>query len=192
MFEVELKFRVDDEAVLRARLDVEDAKSVSENENKDTYFNHPCRDFAASGEALRIRRIDGEPLITYKGPKLPGVVKAREELEWALNPGDAKGELTETLLLRLGFREVATVTKRRETFSVGSTRPMTVTIDRVEGLGVYAEIERVLAETKPDDNAIQNARAEVEALATKLGLSNPEPRSYLRMQLERADASAGG
>ncbi|KLU05791.1 Adenylate cyclase [Rhodopirellula islandica] len=184
MFEVELKFRVGNVDELRERLAENDAVLVSENENQDTYYNHPSRDFAESGEALRVRRIDGTPLVTYKGSKRPGAVKAREELEWRLDPGDPTGESMETLFDRLGFQKVATVTKQRETFHLGSTDPMTVTIDRVDGLGEFAEIERVLHERSPSDEAVETARSEVVGLATALGLDAPESRSYLRMQLE--------
>ena len=48
-------------------------------EHVDTYYNHPSRDFAETREALRIRRVDGVPMVTYKGTKLPGEVKARRE-----------------------------------------------------------------------------------------------------------------
>lgn len=184
MFEIELKFRVGDVSELRERLAENDAVLVSENENQDTYYNHPSRDFAESGEALRVRRIDGTPLVTYKGSKRPGAVKAREELEWRLDPGDPTGESMETLFDRLGFRKVATVTKQRETFHLGSSNPVTVTIDRVEGLGEFAEIERVLHEGSPSDEAVEKAREEVLDLASELGLKSPESRSYLRMQLE--------
>lgn len=184
MFEVELKFRVSNVSKLREKLAENDAVLVSENENQDTYYNHPSRDFAESGEALRVRRIDGTPLVTYKGSKRPGAVKAREELEWRLDPGDPTGESMGKLFDRLGFREVATVTKRRETFHLGSSNPMTVTIDRVEGLGEFAEIERVLHEASPSDEAVEKARGEVMHLASKLELDAPESKSYLRMQLE--------
>ncbi|MFG0267189.1 MAG: class IV adenylate cyclase [Rhodopirellula sp. JB055] len=187
MFEIELKFRVANVSELRERLAENDAVLVSENENQDTYYNHPSRDFAKSGEALRVRRIDGTPLVTYKGAKRPGAVKAREELEWRLDPGDPNGESMETLFDRLGFHKVATVTKQRETFHLGSPDPMTVTIDRVIGLGEFAEIERVLHERFPSDESVETARTEVLDLATALGLKEPEARSYLRMQLEAAE-----
>ena len=52
--------------------------------------------------------------MTYKGPNLPGTVKARHELEWALHPSDPAGEQLEELLIRLGFEPVATVVKVRQ------------------------------------------------------------------------------
>ncbi|MBB3208202.1 adenylate cyclase class 2 [Rhodopirellula rubra] len=192
MFEIEQKYRVSDRKELTERLAAEDAVFVSENENRDTYYNHPCRDFVETGEALRVRREDDIPMVTYKGTRRPGLVKAREELEWRLDPGDTDGTHMERLLTVLGFREVATVTKRRETYRLGSAETaMTITIDSVESLrhdgdpGLFAEIECVLPTATPDDSEIETARARVSGLARKLGLTDPESRSYLRMQLER-------
>ncbi|MCM2372504.1 class IV adenylate cyclase [Aporhodopirellula aestuarii] len=192
MFEVEQKYHVHNRAELVERLAIEDAILVSENENRDTYYNHPCRDFSQTGEALRVRRIDGVPLVTFKGTKRPGLVKAREELEWRLDPGDDDGTKMERLLIHLGFREVATVTKRRETYRLGGAEDaITITIDEVASLGrdgqagLFAEIECVLPDANPTDDTIEATRARVSSLALTLGLREPEPRSYLRMQLER-------
>ena len=186
MFEIELKFRADDHDALIERVAAEGGVFVSRHRNEDTYYKHPCRDFAATSEALRVRREDGKPMITYKGPKLAGSsVKAREELEWRLDPGDPDGTSMERLLTQLGFQRVTTVCKDRRTYRVGSgTDPMSVTIDEVESVGSYAEIECVLASSDPSSDEVAQARQKVQDLADRLGLCNPEPRSYLRMLLE--------
>lgn len=192
MFEIEQKYHVDDRDVLTAQLAAEFAILVSEHQNDDTYYNHPCRDFAQTGEALRVRRIDGVPLVTYKGKKSPGEVKAREELEWRLDPGDNDGLAMERLLLHLGFHAVATVSKRRQTYRLGASDDcLTVTIDEVPALqrdsaaGLFAEVECVLPSDAPTNDEIDTARKRVTDLAQKLKLTKPEPRSYLRMVLER-------
>jgi len=192
MFEVELKFRIDDRGDFRHRLAGAGAVLVSADTNADSYYNHPCRDFAQTGEALRIRREGDIPMITYKAAKLPGSVKAREELEWRLDPGDADGTSMEKLFQRLGFCHVATVTKNRTTFRVGGAEDaMTVTMDEVAdigsdgGVGHYAEIECVIPSDSPSETEIRLARQRVTELAKQLGLSSPESRSYLRMLLER-------
>ncbi len=191
MFEIEQKYHVHDRQALTERLAEEAAIWVSEQENEDTYYSHPCRDFAQTGEALRIRRVDGVPMVTYKGKKLPGDVKAREELEWRLDPGDEFGLSMQRMLNLLGFRPVATVIKRRNTYRIGTDDDyLTVTIDEVPALalagnpGQYAEIERVLPSDALRDDEIQQARKRVTELAEKLGLTTPESRSYLRMVLE--------
>jgi adenylate cyclase class IV len=57
---------------------------------------------------------------------------------------------------------------------------MEVALDRVEGLGDFAEIE-IVAETQSE---LAAAQAAVLTLAADLGLIEMEPRSYLRMALE--------
>ena len=146
----------------------------------DTYYNHPCRDFAVTNEAFRIRRIGGVPMITYKGPKLPGAVKARREMEWCLGPGDKDGTQTAELLEHLGFKTVATVEKTRRPFTANhSTGPFAVVIDQIQELGLFVEIE-VMVDKQED---IEQARQKIEAIAEQLGLRQPEARSYLRMVL---------
>jgi adenylate cyclase, class 2 len=150
------------------------------HQHVDQYFNHPCRDFAQTQEAFRLRRVDGIPLVTYKGPKLPGTVKARQELEWRLDPGDADGSKFEELLALLSFRPVAVVEKSRRCFSLPHSLDMSVVIDEVRGLGSFTEIELVLS----SEAEIELARSRITELGGQLGLLQPESRSYLRMLLE--------
>jgi len=105
----------------------------------DTYFQHPCRDFRESDEALRLRLrfSDGElkAVLTYKGPKkLDGVVKSREEIEVEASDYSSLVEL----LKRLGFTEVSTFTKIRDVYSVEGAR---VYVDRLCGVGLFIEVE---------------------------------------------------
>ena len=44
----------------------------------------PCRDFAQTDEALRIRTVGDTSFVTYKGPKLDATTKTRRELELPL------------------------------------------------------------------------------------------------------------
>lgn len=186
MYEVEQKYRVEDEPALRGRLARVGATPGGRENHVDTYFNHPCRDFAATREALRIRRIDGRPRITYKGVKLPGDIKARRELEWALDPGDPDGDNAEELLRMLGFREVAVVRKRRESFRChDAPAGLVVTIDEVERLGTFAEIETVATEIE----GVAAARDRVAGLAAKLALRAAEQKSYLRLLVEKLTES---
>lgn len=205
MFEIELKFAVPDLAAFECRLAEIGAAPQAANHHSDAYYNHPSRDFAETHEALRVRRSDGVPMITYKGAKLPGAVKARREMEWRLDPGDEDGSKTEELLVALGFRHVATVSKHRRTFLMpgpptGATaiaqhqsdatgqQQVAVTIDQVEGVGCYTEIEITIDDAQPSDGALAEARGQVSAIAASLGLTEPESRSYLRILLEASGA----
>ena len=181
MFEVEQKFRVDDIDQLATRLGDLNANEDSCQLHLDTYFNHPCRDFVVTREALRVRRVDGMPLVTYKGSHLPGAIKARQELEWRLDPGDADGTKTETLLELLGFRKVATVEKRRRTFTLPEPfADFCVVIDQVVSLGDFAEVELIVEESAE----IELARTRIGRLAEQLNLSLGESRSYLTLLLQ--------
>jgi adenylate cyclase class 2 len=192
--EVEQKYHVDDAVALQKRLIDLGAHEQPAQQHADTYYNHPSRDFAETHEALRVRRCCGVPLITYKGTKLPGAVKARREMEWRLDPGDPDGSSTEELFVQLGFRKVATVRKSRRSFILShEAREFTITLDLVDSLGCFAEIELVIKNTEntPDQStpdsgsvAIEAARKQIVNLAPKLGLHRDEPRSYLRMLLE--------
>lgn len=201
MIEIEMKFPIDDLKNLRLKLVGLQAVAEPIEQHIDTYYCHPCRDFAATGEALRIRRVNGRPSVTYKGPKessgeASGDIaegdraeparKIRRELEWPLSPGDRDGDKMAELLDHLGFSLVAEVPKRREPFEVlHGGRRVTVTIDKVEGLGMFAEVE-CMAESDADR---EGASRIVGEIAERLGLSNVEPRSYLRMKLERESPS---
>jgi adenylate cyclase class 2 len=156
---------------------------------EDVYLAHPARDFAVTGEAFRVRRGGDENLITYKGPKLAGPAKTREEIEIGFERGESRFEEMIALYLRLGFREVARIRKRREPFHASCEgRKLEVVLDEVDGLGQFVEVE-ARAGGAADLAGVQAA---VVALGAALGLTEVEPRSYLRMVLEAGLNSTGG
>ena len=148
---------------------------------EDIYLSHPSRDFAATHEALRIRRVGTDNRITYKGPRLSGPTKTREEIEIAVAPGDGAVQQLARLFENLGFRPVAAVRKSRTPFHLHwQGQEVEIVLDTAAGLGHFAEIE-TLAET---DSKLPAAQAAIQALAQELNLTEVEPRSYLRMLLE--------
>jgi adenylate cyclase class 2 len=184
-FEVEVKFRVADHAALAARLAALGAVAGEPIEQEDLYLAHPARDFARTDEALRLRRVGGRNFVTYKGPKLGGPTKTREEVEVPFEPGRRGLEGMARVFERLGFRAVATIRKVRTPFRLShGDRAIEVALDDAAGLGRFAEVEALAC--GPDDLAA--AQSAVLALAAELGLGDVERRSYLRMTLEaRAD-----
>jgi adenylate cyclase class 2 len=179
MLEVELKFPLDDAGSLRERLVAVGVVAKGVVVQSDAYFNHPARDFAQTDEALRIRTVGAESVVTYKGPRLGGGAKTRFELELPLAAETAEG--WGEVLTRLGFRAVATVRKRRELFEVTREgRAFELSIDVVEEVGAFAEVE-----TLADEASRDAAERAVLALAAELGLTNAEPRSYLEMLLTK-------
>lgn len=185
MLEVELKFPLDDSSFggagsLRERLAALGAAEKGVVVQSDAYYNHPARDFAQTDEALRIRTVGSESFVTYKGPKQGGVAKTRFEIELPLAADTAEG--WDDILLRLGFRAVATVTKTRTLFELQRDgRAFELTIDEVDGLGVFAEVE-----TLADEASRDAAERAVLALAAELGLTQQERRSYLELLLEKS------
>ena len=174
MYEVELKVAAD-HAPVRGRLATLDAEPLGAVEQVDTYFEHPVRDFAETGEAFRIRREtsdgDTDTRVTYKGPLVDSASKTREERETGVEDGDTM----ERILATLGFDRFETVEKHRERFEHGE---YTVTLDSVSGLGEYVEVET-------EAKAVEPAREGAVAVLRDLGL-DPDAQirtSYLGLLL---------
>lgn len=161
-------------AEAEARLRRMGAEPAGEWEEVDVYFQHPCRDFASTDEALRLRRRGGEVVLTYKGPRAGAVAKARREVELSVSSFEGAAEL----LRLLGFREVAEVRKRRLAYRLGG---FTVFLDRVEGLGEFVEVERLV-----DQRELDEAASSALELIGKLGVEAEEvtTKSYLELYLE--------
>ena len=178
--EVEQKFRVDDLAGLERQLALLGGEPGEAQVQVDVYYAHPVRDFAATDEALRVRRVGPENYITYKGPKLDATTKTRRELELALPAGDEGAEAAAALLEALSFRKVLEVCKRRRHVTlVWQGYEVTIALDHLDGLGDFVELE-LLA----DESSMQAAQTAVAALAQRLELRNGERRSYLELLLD--------
>ena len=87
--EIEVKAYADNLARVEERLKEMGTVFIAEVSEKDTYFNHPNRDFAVTDEALRIRVADKQSFLTYKGRKIDAKSKTREEIEVALGDVDS-------------------------------------------------------------------------------------------------------
>ena len=188
MYEVELKLRAGHGRV-RERLDALGAEPLGRVEQVDTYYDAPHRSFAETDEALRVReeRTDGDRAngdgtdgdrtirITYKGPLVEAASKTREEHETTV--GD--GAETRAILDGLGFAPAATVRKERERFAYEG---YTVTLDTVEGLGEFVEVET-------EAEAVEAAREGAVAVLRELGLDPDEQvrTSYLGLLLDAGD-----
>ena len=137
---------------------------------RDIYFNHPCRDFGVTDEALRIRYEDGRAYMTYKGPKIGEKGKVREELEFAVEDG----EKAESLLEKSGFVRYGEVSKTRRIYLLDS---VSICVDSVEGLGTFVEVE-ILGENEPEAIGV------LEDIRKKLGLRSIR-ESYLEMLMHQ-------
>ncbi|ELY99117.1 adenylyl cyclase CyaB [Natrialba chahannaoensis JCM 10990] len=168
----------------------------------DTYYDAPHRSFAETDEALRIRRErrpdsdqnradghDGDTRVTYKGPLVDDESKTREEAETAIG----NGETFDSILTNLGFEPAATVRKERERYTVvidtdttvtANTSPteFTITLDAVDDVGEYVEVETEVE----SEIELKSARDGAYTVLESLGL-DPDDQlrtSYLGLLLD--------
>lgn len=164
MIEIELKAEGNEELVGKVR---ERGELLVEKRQVDVYYDHPCRDFAETDEALRVRKEDGSTVLTYKGPKLdPGSKSRFEEKSEA-------GERTSDVLELLGFEPLPPVVKNREIYEIEG---FTFTVDDVEGLPLYVE-----GEVEGEEDVLEELRDELKAVMSSMGARVFERRSYLEL-----------
>jgi adenylate cyclase, class 2 len=181
-FEVELKFPIADADEMTLQLLARGARRGGVVRQSDLYFQHPCRDFRQTHEALRLRKTDDGLRITYKGPIIDSRTKMRRELE--LPVGREPGDFNQfrELLTILGFEPVRGVEKTRAVYDLmWEGRQLELAVDAVDGLGTFLEIESMAHDSDRDA-----ARDAILQLAEKLGLKNPEKRSYLQLLIQQA------
>jgi adenylate cyclase class 2 len=181
MLEVEVKYAVAEFGPIEAALAAHGIAPGPARRDADHYFNAPDRDFAVTDEAVRVRSIGDKNFVTYKGPKLDNETKTRLEIEVPLADGEEAAADFRRLLTHLRYRSVAVVRKTRRIAEF--TRDgfkMQATLDEVDGVGRYAELEVVAPEDQADA-----AKVAVLTVAPELGLVHSERRSYLQLLLEK-------
>jgi adenylate cyclase, class 2 len=181
MWEVEQKFVVENLVAVReafARLGITLGNATSQS---DLYLRHPSRDFAATDEALRVRRNGDKNALTYKGPRIDATTKTRLELEVPLEHGEQHAANALEIFSRLGFGVVVDVRKQRAHGSLTwEGVDMEIVLDEVDRLGLFVEIET----TVKDQSSIGAAQAAVASLARDLGLARNQRKSYCELLLE--------
>ncbi|MBR4751712.1 MAG: class IV adenylate cyclase [Thermoguttaceae bacterium] len=190
MLEIEMKFRVDDstayERLLRETLGVEPGAPTTES---DVFFTNEALGFPNRGKSLRIRRRGNYLAATFKGPRLDSETKTREEIELTLvDEAPVVDEETTRRVDqaradwikfygRLGFLPYGEVVKtRRRARATYEERPFEITLDYVEGLGFFTELE-----TTAEKSEFDAAKGVVLSLAQKLGLRDAVTQSYLSL-----------
>jgi adenylate cyclase class 2 len=175
MYEVECKVATPHEPV-RERLAALDGEPIDSLQQEDTYYDAPHRAFAATDEALRVRRENETTRLTYKGPLLDSESKTRAEHETTVE----SAETTAKILDALGFTPAATVEKEREKFRC---RGYTVALDTIVGLGEFVEVEGEVG----DETEIEHVRDGARDLLSAIGC-DPDDQirtSYLELLLEQ-------
>lgn len=176
MIEIELKIPLKNPKKFEGEIARLDAKFIREETHEDHYFQHPCRNFKSSDEALRLRISDLGIVLSYKGPKLSQEIKMRREIEVSVSDFNS----ITRILRALGFIEVATIHKQRKIYKYADYK---IAVDKVYELGDYVEIETIVNSMEEKDYRISDLRE----LADKLGLSIKDNivKSYLEIYFEK-------
>jgi adenylate cyclase class 2 len=171
MIEVEVKSRIDSFDEMEARLKDLGAVKTKTEFQEDIYFQSPIVDFAKTDEALRIRTTNSDTFITYKGPKLNEKAKTRKEVEMSIESSQKAADI----FTEIGFRPARTVKKNRQYYTYESFE---ISLDDVEGLPPYMEIEVALA----DGADYSEAQDKIFELFEKLGVTEGfERTSYMEL-----------
>lgn len=175
MIEIEIKTKIDDKNEALKKIHNLGATYSHSEEQEDIYFNAPDKDYKETDEALRIRIIPFEDkmkkILTYKGPKIDSVSKTRKEIEVEI---EDIHKMTD-ILIELGFKPSAIVSKIRRIFKY---EDYTITLDKLEKIGYYMEIEYVT----DDEENIEDIRNNIMKLFEKMDITKGfERRSYLEL-----------
>jgi adenylate cyclase, class 2 len=149
--EIEAKMSVDSHEPVRQRLRERGATFRGDFVETNTFFDTEDRALLAADEGLRLRLNrnagtgESENVVTYKGPRQHGALKARDEVE--VNVSD--GASASSLLGRLGFGRVLSFEKRRQSWALDGCK---VELDEVPFLGTFVEVEG------PDEQSVMRVR----------------------------------
>lgn len=157
--EVEQKFRISDPAIIRNSIRSLGGRLRYKGGEKNTLYDYGNR-LRHKSSILRLRQMNGQGILTFKGPRLKSRFKKRLEVELLV-----KAPKMRSLLRRLGFREIARYQKYREEYTVSSKAH--ITLDQLQGKGWFVEIEA------PADQIMKIASK------LRLGKRDRENRSYL-------------
>ena len=175
MIEVEVKAKIDSFEDMKKRLNELGALKSKNEFQEDMYFNSPVVDFAKTDEALRIRTTKENDksniFITYKGPKIDENSKTRKEIEMGIDDSEKCAGIFEAI----GFERVRAVRKNRQYYTYENFE---ISLDDVEGLEPYMEIEMALE----DNSDYDDAQKSIFELFEKLGITDGfERTSYLEL-----------
>jgi adenylate cyclase class 2 len=219
VYEVEQKYPLADVAAVEAALARLGATWHATVEQVDRYFNHPCRDFAATDEALRLRRTGEALAITWKGPRLDATAKTRRELELPLAeaavpaaalaeaavPAAAVAEAAVPAAAPVQAAVPATLDSWTELLEALGFRPVREVAKQRQlatvawqGAAIEVALDHVAGlgnflelELQADAAGIAVAAARIESLARELGCTAAERRSYLEMLIAQRGGHGG-
>lgn len=159
--EIEAKMKLDDPAALRRRLESVGAVLSGEHLETNTFFDAPGAALRRADKGLRLRTDRNTSsgatryLITFKGPRQPGELKTRQEIEFTVDDAAAATQLFE----QLGYAATLSFQKRRQTWKLGGCE---VDLDELPHLGWFVEIEG------PSAAAVDQVRKSLGLMESKL------------------------
>lgn len=185
-YEVEVKIKLADKEAMKQTILQAGGVKLNSDYHIDIYYDHPCRSFSETDEAIRIRhrtRTEGPSItesghspveLTYKGPKVDKNTKTRIEYTVDLNEKDLESMIQ--ILLNSGFKHVARIVKHREFFDI---QGITASLDVVTDVGNYIEFE-LIADGKDE---MKKARERILNLIRTLGMNEKDMvrESYLEL-----------
>ena len=178
--EIEVKLRLAGPETLRRRLAESGASCEGRIFERNRIFDGRAASLRARGCAIRLREEAPSPddppsaaKLTFKGPRAPGPLKIRPEMETQI--GDAK--VLTAILGELGLSELVYYEKWRETWRLQDCE---IVIDELPRLGWFCEIEGPSADA-------------VEAMRPRLGLEAAEvcAESYVELTITCGEPEQG-
>ena len=161
LIERERKYRLSDADARALEDKLRDAGAKSRHEIQESIIFKDRASHLRKDTILRMRTVDGRRELTFKGPKkVKGLDKWREELNVEIGEGPAL-----EILDAMGFRPGTRYMKDSLIFEY---KKALVSIDRLEGIGYFCEIE------------VDDLDRDLDKVAEELGLDPDryEPRGY--------------
>ncbi|MFW9996299.1 MAG: class IV adenylate cyclase [Candidatus Odinarchaeota archaeon] len=190
MLEIELKIELNKRSEEKLRKFIASRGVKGREAREDDYYLDRNFELARGDKALRIRlaEINSEKMIelTYKGAKLSNKIKSRHEITIKLEERNIDAVLH--LFEQLGYDLVGVVKKTRTYWDIEKDGwKFLVSLDRVEDLGTFMEIE-----TLRDMEEKEEAERKVhELLDLMTGEEAGKSKSILQSYLELVLAKRG-
>lgn len=168
--EIEAKIQVASHQTLQELLTQLGAKCQTQQLEVDIYFDTAEAELLKSDRALRLRCVDKENLLAYKGPPQQSKYKQRQEIQTSVADANA----AQSLLGELGFTQSLVFEKKRQSWLLDDCR---VELDQLPLLGTFVEVEG------PCETAIEQVLRKLKLEQADL-IATPYP-ILLRDHLER-------
>jgi predicted adenylyl cyclase CyaB len=170
-FEVELKARLNHPEAVQSRA-AELGERVGETFKEDVYFRRRGDSSRYPAERYRLRREEGEAVVTFKQRVQAEDTEVYDEVEFAVSDAHAFFRFAD----RFGFEPFVVKRKKSTVYRIGRAH---VELNEVEHAGHFTEIE-ILCDDEAD---VPAARAEIAVVLERLGLTQAdlEPTPYILM-----------